>query len=140
MDIKYVRSRFFKHFDGTKGAVYASPGHINLIGEHTDYNGGFVFPGAIDKGMIADCLLYTSHCSFRHNRHFLGCSWQQDCFARLYGNFILLIINNTCLLYTSGRRANDEFCTYHVLPYPTHRSACPIPQKAHDFFLESYFL
>lgn len=23
------------------------------------------------------------------------------------------------------------FCTYHVLPYPTHRSACPIPQKAH---------
>ncbi len=33
--------------------VYASPGRINLIGEHTDYNGSFVFPGAIDKGMIA---------------------------------------------------------------------------------------
>jgi hypothetical protein len=32
---------------------------------------------------------------------------------------------------SAGRRANDEFCTYHVLPYPTHRSACPIPQKAH---------
>ena len=32
-----------------------------------------------------------------NNMHvsFLGCSWQQDCFARLYGNFILLIINNT---------------------------------------------
>ncbi len=27
---------------------------INLIGEHTDYNGGFVFPGAVDKGMIAE--------------------------------------------------------------------------------------
>lgn len=26
----------------------------NLIGEHTDYNGGFVFPGAIDKGMVAE--------------------------------------------------------------------------------------
>lgn len=54
MDIEYVRSRFVKHFDGTTGAVYASPGRINLIGEHTDYNGGFVFPGAIDKGMIAE--------------------------------------------------------------------------------------
>lgn len=54
MDIEYVRSRFIKHFDGTTGAVYASPGRINLIGEHTDYNGGFVFPGAIDKVIMAE--------------------------------------------------------------------------------------
>ncbi len=54
MDIEFVRSRFIKHFDGTTGSVYASPGRINLIGEQTDYNGGFVFPGAIDKGMIAE--------------------------------------------------------------------------------------
>ena len=54
MDIEHVRSRFIKHFDGSTGVVYASPGRINLIGEHTDYNGGFVFPGAIDKGMIAE--------------------------------------------------------------------------------------
>jgi galactokinase len=54
MDIEHVRSRFIKHFDGNTGSVYASPGRINLIGEHTDYNGGFVFPGAIDKGMIAE--------------------------------------------------------------------------------------
>ena len=31
-----------------------SPGRINLIGEHTDYNGGFVFPGAVDKGIMAE--------------------------------------------------------------------------------------
>ncbi len=49
-----VRNRFKKHFDGAEGTVYASPGRINLIGEHTDYNGGFVFPGAVDKGMIAE--------------------------------------------------------------------------------------
>lgn len=54
MDIEFVRSRFIKHFDGLTGSIYASPGRINLIGEHTDYNGGFVFPGAIDKGMIAE--------------------------------------------------------------------------------------
>lgn len=54
MDIEHVRSRFIKHFDGSTGFVYTSPGRINLIGEHTDYNGGFVFPGAVDKGMIAE--------------------------------------------------------------------------------------
>ena len=37
-----------------EGSVYASPGRINLIGEHTDYNGGFVFPGAVQQGMIAE--------------------------------------------------------------------------------------
>jgi galactokinase len=30
-----------------------SPGRINLIGEHTDYNGGFVFPAAVNKGIAA---------------------------------------------------------------------------------------
>ena len=54
MDIEHVRSRFKKHFDGAEGYVFASPGRINLIGEHTDYNGGFVFPGAVDKGIIAE--------------------------------------------------------------------------------------
>ncbi len=42
---------FNKHFAGT---MYASAGRINLIGEHTDYNGGFVFPGAIDKCIMAE--------------------------------------------------------------------------------------
>ncbi len=54
MDIEFVRSRFAKHFNGAKGYVYASPGRINLIGEHTDYNGGFVFPGAVQQGMMAE--------------------------------------------------------------------------------------
>lgn len=54
LTIEDVRSRFIKHFDGTTGNVYASPGRINLIGEHTDYNNGFVFPGAVTQGMIAE--------------------------------------------------------------------------------------
>ena len=41
MDIEFVRSRFIKHFDGKTGNIYFSPGRINLIGEHTDYNGGY---------------------------------------------------------------------------------------------------
>ena len=54
LTIEDVRSRFIEHFDGTTGSVYASPGRINLIGEHTDYNNGFVFPGAVQQGMIAE--------------------------------------------------------------------------------------
>ena len=52
--IEEVRKRFIKHFDGKTGSIYFSPGRINLIGEHTDYNGGFVFPGAVDKGVTAE--------------------------------------------------------------------------------------
>lgn len=44
---------FQEKFGQNNPEVYTSPGRINLIGEHTDYNGSFVFPGAIDKGMIA---------------------------------------------------------------------------------------
>lgn len=49
LTIDDVRSRFTKHFDGTTGTVYAAPGRINLIGEHTDYNNGFVFPAPYNK-------------------------------------------------------------------------------------------
>lgn len=48
-----ISNKFQELFNAT-GVFYTSPGRINLIGEHTDYNGGFVFPGAIDKGMIAE--------------------------------------------------------------------------------------
>ncbi len=54
IEIDEVRSRLIKPFAGKTGSVYASPGRINLIGEHTDYNGGFVFPGAVDKGIVAE--------------------------------------------------------------------------------------
>lgn len=48
-----IQKKFLERFGKTE-AIYASAGRINLIGEHTDYNGGFVFPGAIDKGMVAE--------------------------------------------------------------------------------------
>ncbi|MCQ2177396.1 MAG: galactokinase [Bacteroidales bacterium] len=47
-----IEQKFQEKF-GCKGIMYAAAGRINLIGEHTDYNGGYVFPGAIDKGIMA---------------------------------------------------------------------------------------
>ena len=46
-------SQKFAEVYGDGAILFASPGRINLIGEHTDYNGGFVFPGAVDKGIVA---------------------------------------------------------------------------------------
>ena len=47
-----VTDKFLSLF-GEEGTLFTSAGRINLIGEHTDYNGGYVFPGAIDKGIMA---------------------------------------------------------------------------------------
>ncbi|MDO8899419.1 MAG: galactokinase, partial [Bacteroidales bacterium] len=43
-----VRAAFEKYFSGIY-RLFAAPGRINIIGEHTDYNDGFVLPAAIDK-------------------------------------------------------------------------------------------
>jgi galactokinase len=46
-----VRSEFARQFGRQAGEwprFYQAPGRINIIGEHTDYNGGFVFPSTID--------------------------------------------------------------------------------------------
>ncbi|MBP9987448.1 MAG: galactokinase [Bacteroidales bacterium] len=48
---KKVISAFQKNFGKCKFSYFTSPGRINLIGEHTDYNGGFVLPAAVDKGI-----------------------------------------------------------------------------------------
>ncbi|MBP5625935.1 MAG: galactokinase, partial [Bacteroidales bacterium] len=48
-----IHERFLASY-GDGGTMYAAAGRINLIGEHTDYNGGYVFPGAIDKGIVAE--------------------------------------------------------------------------------------
>jgi len=48
-----IHEKFVALF-GEGGSGFASAGRINLIGEHTDFNGGFVFPGAIDKGIVAE--------------------------------------------------------------------------------------
>ena len=39
--------RHFEKFYGNRPKIFRAPGRVNLIGEHTDYNDGFVMPAAI---------------------------------------------------------------------------------------------
>ncbi len=52
MNLEQLIQQFLKLYGKTseKIAVYFSPGRVNLIGEHTDYNGGYVFPCALSYG------------------------------------------------------------------------------------------
>jgi len=54
-----VRVAFIEKFKEEPKLFY-SPGRINLIGEHVDYNDGFVMPGAIDKGIFFAVTLNDS--------------------------------------------------------------------------------
>ena len=54
-----VKAAFKEKFE-EEPHLYYSPGRINLIGEHVDYNDGFVMPGAIDKGIFFAIALNNS--------------------------------------------------------------------------------
>ena len=47
VDYKTLQAEFLKRF-GCEPRLFRAPGRVNLIGEHTDYNGGFVLPMAIE--------------------------------------------------------------------------------------------
>ena len=47
--VSNAAAAFRQHFASTPAGVWSAPGRVNLIGEHTDYNGGFVLPFAIDR-------------------------------------------------------------------------------------------
>ncbi|MGV8095274.1 MAG: galactokinase [Mangrovibacterium sp.] len=55
MDINTLKEKFVEKYGKGDFSGYFSPGRVNLIGEHTDYNGGFVFPCALSFGNY--CLI-----------------------------------------------------------------------------------
>jgi galactokinase len=52
MDTKNFTEKYYEKYGNRndKPVLFFSPGRVNLIGEHTDYNGGFVFPCALNYG------------------------------------------------------------------------------------------
>src|SRR5271163_3344456 len=52
LDVTATKENHARRF-GVRPLVYAAPGRVNLIGEHTDYSEGFVMPAAIDFATLA---------------------------------------------------------------------------------------
>ena len=51
IDKQLLKESYRLHFGDEEPRFFCAPGRINIIGEHTDYNGGFVLPGAVDKAI-----------------------------------------------------------------------------------------
>jgi galactokinase len=49
IDAARIHAQFETRFGGAPELIVRAPGRVNLIGEHTDYNAGFVLPAAIDR-------------------------------------------------------------------------------------------
>lgn len=61
MDSKIIKKTFTDRF-GSEPLLVNSPGRVNLIGEHTDYNEGYVLPAAIDKSIVIAIAANNLNC------------------------------------------------------------------------------
>jgi galactokinase len=64
-----IRHEFFGMF-GRQPLIVAAPGRVNLMGEHTDYNEGYVLPAAIDKCIFVGIAKNNSQQLNLYARHF----------------------------------------------------------------------
>ncbi len=67
-----VKDKFLEISD-SKPLMFRAPGRINLIGEHTDYNDGFVLPGAIDYS-----ILFAMNVNYNGNYRFFSYDFNKD--------------------------------------------------------------
>lgn len=70
MEIKGLRNRFKEVFGAPPAEAFFAPGRINLIGEHTDYNGGHVFPAALTMGTTLLLSPRSDHRAFFYSANF----------------------------------------------------------------------
>ena len=83
MKVKSLIDLFKQIYRSDEFRLFFAPGRINLIGEHTDYNGGHVFPCAIDRGTY--CLarkrddrlfrLYSANFQDKGSLNFVLMNW-----------------------------------------------------------------
>jgi galactokinase len=106
-----VLKSFAENFTGSP-KLYFSPGRINLIGEHIDYNDGFVMPAAIDKG-----IYYAINENQTDTIHFYALDFGERYSISIedikindgWRNYVLSIVNEVRLLGIAIRGFNCVF-------------------------------
>jgi galactokinase len=93
MKMKEIQQLFIEKFNQTPDVIVTAPARINLIGEHTDYNAGKVFPAAIDRQLVFaikksnQTQIYSVNqhqlfiCDLAENIDLKGLSWQKYFFG-----------------------------------------------------------
>lgn len=107
-----IQARFREIFGGSPLLV-RSPGRVNLIGEHTDYNSGFVLPAAIDKSILfairarADrhCRLFAADLNEGHEFDLDG--FEKD--SKHWPNYLMGVVDQ---FLRSGIRLNGFDCVF----------------------------
>ncbi len=61
MNIQTLEKNFISYFNAKPQFIVRAPGRVNLIGEHTDYNDGFVLPMAIDRAVWIALTVRPDH-------------------------------------------------------------------------------
>src|SRR3954453_7042221 len=106
-----VLKNFTENFAGQAQLIY-SPGRINLIGEHLDYNDGFVLPAAINKGVY-----YAIAENHSENINFYAIDFNERLSVNIHDikkiaswkNYVLSVINELLLLGKDIRGFNCVF-------------------------------
>jgi galactokinase len=75
--VSRVRARYLEAFGEHPDGIAVAPGRVNLVGEHTDYNDGFVFPMAIDRG-LAVAFRRRDDQRLRIHSDATGETWESD--------------------------------------------------------------
>ena len=111
--LKEVRQSFTKRYAAEPIMVF-SPGRINLIGEHTDYNDGFVFPAAINMGISlaiqkSDAKLSKVYALDKEEIHEFSLENMQPLKEGSWKNYILGVVSEIQKLGISLENFNISF-------------------------------
>jgi galactokinase len=109
--VETIRKKFSENFAGNP-RIYFSPGRINLIGEHVDYNDGFVMPAAINKGVyyaLAKNDSGTINFMALDFKESVSLDFSQVKKSEGWKNYVLSVVNELMLL---GKKLGGFDCVF----------------------------
>lgn len=94
--LKKIKTSFIEKFNANPLMIF-SPGRVNLIGEHTDYNDGFVFPAAVDMGIIlaiqkSNANISTAYAIDKDEEHIISTANLKPLKKGSWANYIIGVV------------------------------------------------